>query len=107
VTRVETDGLPRCGPELAATVYFCCQEALRNVALHAGPGAKATVSVRREKTALVFEIADDGCGFVKGQPSEGGLRRSSDRVNAIGGRLEIESEPGHGTRVSGSLPLED
>lgn len=104
VTRVEVEVLPPCRPELAATVYFCCREALRNAALHAGPGVKAMVSVRLEEAALVFEIADDGCGFAKDQPT-GGLRRISDRVDALGGRLEIESEPGHGTRVWGSLPL--
>jgi signal transduction histidine kinase len=105
VTRVEAEVLPESRPELAATVYFCCLEALRNAALHAGAGVKATISVRIEEAAIVFEIADDGCGFVQGQPPEGGLRRISDRVEALGGRLEIESEPGHGTHVWGSLPL--
>jgi signal transduction histidine kinase len=105
VARVEADALSGCGPEVAATVYFCCLEALRNAARHAGHGAKTTVSVRGEEAGLVFEVADDGDGFAQGQPTEGGLRRIVDRVTALGGRLEIESEPGHGTRVRGSLPL--
>jgi signal transduction histidine kinase len=105
VTHVEAAALPESRPELTATVYFCCLEALRNAALHAGAGVKATIAVRLEEAAVVFEIADDGCGFVKGQLAEGGLRRISDRVNALGGRLEIESEPGRGTRVWGRLPL--
>ena len=106
VARVEADVISGWSPELAATVYFCCLEALRNAARHAGSGAKATVTVRREETAVVFEGADDGDGFAHGQQTEGGLRRIADRVTALGGRLEVESEPGHGTRVRGSLPLD-
>ena len=105
VTRVEAEALPRCRPEVATTVYLCCVEALRNIALHAGAGAEATVSVRVEEAALVFEIADDGCGFAHVRQPEGGLRRISDRVDALGGRLSVESKSGHGTRVSGRLPL--
>ena len=105
VTNIEAEKLPPCRPELIATMYFCCKEALRNAALHAGTGVKATIAVRVEDAALVFEVADDGCGFAKGQPPLGGLRRISDRVNALGGRLEIDSEPGRGTRLRGSLPL--
>jgi signal transduction histidine kinase len=105
VARVEAEAVPRCRPEVATTVYLCCLEALRNVALHAGADAKATVSVRVEGEALVFEIGDDGCGFVPSAQPKGGLRRVSDRVDALGGRLGVESRPGHGTSVSGSLPL--
>lgn len=104
VTHVEAEALPACAPEIAAAVYFSCQEALRNAARHGGTGAKATVSVRVENGALVFEIVDDGCGFPNGRP-RCGLRRLSDRVAALGGSLEIQSEPGHGTHVRGTLPL--
>jgi len=105
VARVDADVISRWDPGVMTTVYFCCLEALQNAAQHAGSGAKATVSVHREAAAVVFEVADDGDGFVQSQPTEGGLRRLVDRVGALGGRLEIESEPGHGTRVRGSLPL--
>lgn len=105
VARVDADVISGCDPEVVTTVYFCCLEALQNAAQHAGSGAKTTVSVRCEDAAVVFEVADDGVGFAQSQPTEGGLRRLVDRVGALGGRLEIESEPGHGTRVRGSLPL--
>jgi signal transduction histidine kinase len=105
VAHIEAEALPRDRPELAATVYFCCLEALRNAALHAGTGARVMISVRVEDAAVVLEVADDGCGFVNDQPLTGGLRRISDRVDALGGRLEIESEPGHGTRVTARFPL--
>ena len=104
VARVDAGAISGWDPEVVRTVYFCCLEALQNVARHAG-SAKTTVSVHREAAAVVFEVADDGVGFAESQPTEGGLRRIADRVEALGGRLEIESEPGHGTRVRGSLPV--
>jgi signal transduction histidine kinase len=105
VARVDADVVSGWNPEVVTTVYFCCVEALQNAAQHAGSGAKTTVSVRREEEVVVFEVADDGDGFAESQPTEGGLRRIVDRVVALGGRLEIESEPGRGTHVRGRLPL--
>src|SRR5882757_4643977 len=105
VARIDADVISGWGPEVVTTVYFCCLEALQNAAQHAGSGAKTTVSVHREEAAVVFEVADDGDGFAQSQPTEGGLRRIVDRVAALGGRLEIESESGRGTRVRGRLPL--
>jgi signal transduction histidine kinase len=105
VARVDADVISGWDPEVVTTVYFCCLEALQNAAQHAGSRAKTTVSVHRDEAAVVFEVADDGDGFAQSQPTEGGLRRIVDRVGALGGRLEIESEPGHGTRVRGRLPL--
>ncbi len=105
VVRVDADPIYGWDPEVVTTVYFCCLEALQNAAQHAGSGAKTTVSVHREKATVVFEVADDGDGFAQSQPTDGGLRRIVDRVGALGGHLEIKSEPGHGTRVRGRLPL--
>jgi signal transduction histidine kinase len=82
-------------PELAAAVYWCCLEALE----HAGTGARATVTVREEEGTVAFEVVEDGSS------SDAGLDRLRDRVAAFGGRVTIRSEPGRGTRVSGSLPL--
>jgi signal transduction histidine kinase len=85
----------RYAPEIAGVVYWCCLAALQ----HAGAGARATVIVRDEDGAVVFEVTEDG------SRSDAGLDRLRDRVEALGGRLTIRSEPGGGTRVSGSLPL--
>jgi signal transduction histidine kinase len=82
-------------PEFAGTVYLCCLEALE----HAGAGARATLEVRDEDGAVVFEIVEDGAH------SAAAPDRLRDRVEALGGRLTIRPEPGRGTRVSGSLPL--
>ena len=89
-----------CAPEVAGTVYFCCVEALERVR----PGASSTVTVREEEVALVFEVVEDGAGS-EAATADWDLARLRDRVEALGGRLAVVSEPGHGIRVSGSLPL--
>jgi signal transduction histidine kinase len=81
-------------------VYFCCLEVLER----AGDGAHATVAVRHEEEALVFEVGEDGTGS-EATVSTGVLGRLRDRVEALGGQLKVRSEPGRGTCVSGSLPL--
>jgi signal transduction histidine kinase len=85
-------------PEVAATVYWCWLEVLEHAG---GGGARATVTatVRDEEGAVAFEVAGAS------PRSDSGLHRLRDRVEALGGRLTIQSEPGRSTRVSGSLPL--
>jgi signal transduction histidine kinase len=105
-TRVEAAAIDRYASEVEATVYFCCLEALRNAARHAGAGARATVRAWHEPGALLFEVVDDGAGFEQRADRRGaGLTNISDRVGALGGRLTISSELGRGTRVSGTIPL--
>jgi signal transduction histidine kinase len=104
-TRVEAPD-DRYPPEVEATVYFCCLEALRNTATHAGAGVRATVRAWHEHGALRFEVVDDGTGFDPGMTPWGtGLCSMSDRLGARGGRLTLTSERGRGTRVSGTIPL--
>jgi signal transduction histidine kinase len=87
-------------PEVAGAVYFCCLELLER----AGDGARAAITVRSEEAALVFEVVEDSAGSAVAS-SDGVLDRLRDRVEALGGQLAVQSEPGRGTRVSGSLPL--
>jgi signal transduction histidine kinase len=84
-------------PEAAGTVYSCFVEALEQ----AGEGVTAAITVQEEEGMLVFEIVQDGSGSA---PAEE-LASIRDRVEALGGRLSIESEPAQTVRVSGSLPL--
>ena len=58
-----TRGSGRYPPQVEATVYFCCLEALQNAGKHAGDAASATIRVREEEGGLLFEVADDGAGF--------------------------------------------
>ena len=79
-----------------------CAEALTNVAKYAR-AARVTIEARREPGRLVVAIADDGAGGA--DPSRGsGLRGLADRVEALGGRLSVESPPGAGTRLEAELP---
>jgi signal transduction histidine kinase len=97
---VAADGLP-ADVELAA--YFIVSESLTNVRKYADAEA-VRVRVARVADALDVEIVDDGSGGA--DPAFGtGLRGLADRVDALGGRLEVESPPGAGTRVSARLPL--
>jgi signal transduction histidine kinase len=103
---VETDGVGRYPADLEAAVYFCCLEALQNVGKHAGEGARASLSIREEAGSVLFLLEDDGAGFDPALVSRGaGFTNMSDRLGAIGGQLEVESEPGRGTRVRGSVPV--
>jgi signal transduction histidine kinase len=97
----------RYGPEVEATVYFCCTEALQNAAKYAGEDAHATIDLHEKEGALIFEVADDGSGLDPAQTGLGsGLTNMRDRLEAIGGGLRIESTLGRGTRVVGTIPLE-
>jgi len=89
VVSVDAEVPPGCPPEVVATAYFCCLEALRSAV------GRAAVSIRPDDEELLFEIAIDGSGLAS---------RLGDRVDALGGRLEIESEPG-ASRLRGRLPV--
>jgi len=105
-TRLETAVTGRYPPEVEATVYFCCLEALQNAGKYAGRAASATVRVLEKEGGLLFEISDDGAGFDPDRRASGaGLANMTDRLGAIGGSLRIESSPGQGTRVAGTIPL--
>ena len=102
---VVEDGFPpvpsgRVGRELTRIV----QEALTNVRRHAEAG-HVRVRLGLEGEAAVVEVSDDGRGFsVEGQRAGIGLHSMQGRALELGGALEIESEPGRGTRVRCSLP---
>jgi signal transduction histidine kinase len=98
--KVTTAQLP---PGLAAAAYFVCAEALVNVAKHAA-AARVALTVSASQDRLRVEIADDGLGGA--DPGRGsGLRGLVDRVETFGGTLQLESTPGHGTRLAAEIPL--
>jgi signal transduction histidine kinase len=92
----------RFSPDVEATAYFVACEALTNVVKHA-QAATASIAARRENGDLVIEVSDDGRGGAA-QSGGTGLRGLTDRVEARGGRLVVESVPGSGTRVRGEIP---
>ena len=102
---LEADGVGRYAPEIEAAVYFCCLEALQNVAKYAGAAASARVRIWEDAGGLLFEICDDGAGFEPDRNAEGaGLTNMRDRIGAVGGTLRVESDGG-GTRIRGVVPL--
>jgi signal transduction histidine kinase len=94
----------RLPPELETTVYRIVQEALSNVAKHAG-AERVRVRVERTYTAVEAEIADDGHGFDIEQRGEGfGLVGMRERTALAGGHMDVSSAP-EGTVVRASFPL--
>jgi signal transduction histidine kinase len=102
---VHPDGVGRYGQEVEAAVYFCCLEALNNAAKYAD-ASRVDIRLSSEDAELRFEVSDDGRGFDRSVTSYGtGLQGMADRLDAIGGSIEVESAPGAGTRVIGRLPV--
>lgn len=97
------DRLPR---QVEVAAYYCCREALQNAVKHAGPDARAWVTLEVADGALAFTVRDDGPGFDATGPVAGGtgLTGMRDRAAAVGGSLEVRPSP-DGTVVSGRLPL--
>jgi PAS domain S-box-containing protein len=103
----------RLDPDLEVLVFRVVQEALANVARHAGASV-VFVSGRLRDGALEVEVEDDGVGFDEVEARERaqatghlGLRSMAERLEAAGGKLTVDTAPGHGTTVRLRLPLSD
>jgi signal transduction histidine kinase len=102
---VYPNGVGRYPAEAEATAYFCVLEALQNAAKYA-EASSATVRLGQHDGNLVFAVADDGRGFDPATTPKGaGLQNMTDRVEALGGSVEVESEPGRGTTITGRIPV--
>ncbi len=99
----------RFPPAVETAAYRIVQEALTNVARHAGV-KDATVRVWADEHVVGVEIADAGVGFhpraALAIPRSSGLVGMRERAELLGGRLSVESKPGAGTRVIAELPFE-
>jgi signal transduction histidine kinase len=103
---IEPDGVGRYGPDVESAVYFCCLEALNNVAKYA-EASSVEIRLGQANGELRFEVTDDGRGFDAATTGHGtGLQGMADRLDAIGGTLEVRSAPDGGTTVSGVVPIE-
>jgi signal transduction histidine kinase len=102
---VELDIVPERFPEtIEVAAYYVIAEAVTNAAKHAKAN-RVRVWVAAEPQSLRIEVADDGVG---GARLEGaGLHGLSDRVEALGGRLELDSTSGQGTTLRATLPRLD
>jgi signal transduction histidine kinase len=88
---------------IEAAAYFVCSEALANVGKYA-QASRAAIEVARRDGVLAVAVRDDGRGGAS-LDAGSGLRGLADRVEALGGRLDVSSPPGGGTALSAELPL--
>jgi signal transduction histidine kinase len=103
-TSVDGGGVGRYPPEIEAAVYFCSLEALQNVAKYAH-ASRASIKLTYANGSLTFEVTDDGDGFDPISIGYGtGLQGMADRLDALGGTLEVRSAPGEGTAITGRVP---
>jgi signal transduction histidine kinase len=102
---IEVDGIGRYSQETEAAVYFCVLEALQNVQKYA-EASRATVRLSEVGGELRFDVADDGKGFDPASAKRGaGLTNMADRLDALGGGIEVESEVGAGVQLRGAIPV--
>jgi signal transduction histidine kinase len=92
--------LGEAGIELLRVV----QEALTNARRHSG-AHNILVSLGLDGAEMIAEVSDDGRGFASDVPAGVGLRSMRERTAALGGKLEVRSEPGKGTQVRMQVPI--
>ena len=96
--RIDVEAGLSLSSEIAGAVYFSCLAVLER----AGDGSPVTVEVRADGSAVVFEIRSSARALAQGN----GALHLGDRVQALGGRLTVSSEPDGGLRVRGSVPFD-
>jgi signal transduction histidine kinase len=106
---VTLDVAPDAGGARDQLIVSLAQELLNNAARHAR-ASHVSITLHRMAESLVFEVADDGCGMDAGRPGEAlarghvGLASIAMRVEACGGRFQLTTGDGEGTRVRVALP---
>ncbi len=108
---VTGDGIPpELGPEVAITAFRFLQEAVTNVIRHAD-ASRVKVAIVGRNDELDLEVRDDGTGFDVGNAllraaggQHLGLLGIRERVESLGGSMELDSAPGRGTRIAVSIP---
>ena len=92
---------PRSAEVAEEAVYFACSEAIQNVAKHAGRAAQVTLGLHHDHGSLAVRVADDGRGFDPTHSPEGaGLQNIRDRIESLGGTVNVTSNPARDTVVT-------
>jgi signal transduction histidine kinase len=107
--KLDVADIPAAGelpPGAAQSLFRIAQEALANIARHAR-ATEVRVVLAIESGNCILKIKDNGAGFVPGNESLSGMGLSNMRSRAAdrGGSLNIESNPGEGTRLLATIPL--
>ncbi|HRP26181.1 MAG TPA: CHASE3 domain-containing protein [Thauera sp.] len=107
--RLETElpeQLPELPPETSLALYRIAQEALTNARRYAH-AQRVRLSLRTEGDELILEVEDDGVGFdpATREHNRHGLAGMAHRVQMLAGRLDIDSRPQHGTRITARVPF--
>jgi len=103
-TEVRSDGIGRYPQDAEAAVYFCVLEALNNVAKYAG-ATRAEVTLAQTNGQLSFAVIDDGQGFDLAETTYGtGVQGMADRLDAIGGSLQVISRKAKGRQSKAGSP---
>jgi signal transduction histidine kinase len=103
----DLDDVGRLPEDRETAIYYCCLEALQNVAKHAGDDAVASLRLWRDANAVRFSVVDDGVGFLSRPDTRGaGLTNMADRMGAVGGTLAVRSKPDEGTTILGRVTIE-
>ena len=102
---VEATDVGRLSEACETAIYYCCLEAMQNVAKHAGEDAVALLRLWRDRQAVRFSVSDDGAGFLpRGRARDGGLTNMSDRIGAVGGPWPCGRRLEEGRRSRGGSP---
>ncbi|MDP9484060.1 MAG: ATP-binding protein, partial [Chloroflexota bacterium] len=110
VSLLASPSMPRLDPDLESACFRVVQEALANIVTHAR-ASHIRVEIRIDGDRLILIIDDDGAGFdVRGTLTNAppgrihGMQKMAERVNLMGGTLDVTSEVGEGTRVQATFP---
>ncbi len=102
---VESDGIGRYPKNVESAVYFAALEAMTNAAAH-GAASRVDVTLRASVESIELDVKDDGAGYDPARTPYGvGLTNIRDRVEALGGDIDVESAPGSGTTLRVRVPL--
>ena len=92
-----------CPGAIEVATYYVLSEALTNAAKHAN-ASQVTIDLQAAEGTLSLTIRDDGVGGADASGGSG-LLGLKDRVEALGGTIEVASPPGRGTRLEVEIPL--
>ena len=99
-----SNGLGRYSAKVELALYFCCLEALQNIAKHAAAHA-VVIELHGDERSVTACVSDDGRGFDVRGSSKGGLAHMAERIEEVGGALSIRSDHRDGTMVRAEVPL--